>query len=538
MAAKRKYPAGIQDFESLRRDGYVYIDKTPLIYKMITEGYPYFLSRPRRFGKSLLVSTLEAIFLGKRELFEEMSLSDGTVQPQLFIARTDWQWEVHPVFRFDFSETNLKDFATLDEYIDSVLLRYEKKYDIENSLEASGHRFANLVRTAHQLTGQRGVVLIDEYDNQMLHAIGNIEKEEYVRDTFSALFSPLKSLNEHLRFIFITGITKFSQMGIFSTLNQVINISMQARYETICGISKEELTTQLHQDIEQLAQENNTGYDDMLERLKRAYDGYHFSEKLTDIYNPFSIINAFSSGELRDYWFSSATPSALIDMLAKMPPINLQDIDGIVCESTAFDRPFNSYQAVLPVLYQSGYLTIKDYDKELDEYTLGFPNTEVSKGFADCLYQQVTQRQDRDDKDKSQLLRAYKIFRRDDELPPFIEAIKAFFSGIPYQLSDKDKARDEHYYHALLYTLLMAFGADVTAEESTAKGRSDIVIRMPKGIYIFEIKMDKHADAALKQIDDKDYAGKYRSDGRPLTKVALCFSSQERNICEWESIPT
>lgn len=217
---------------------------------MITEGYPYFLSRPRRSGKSLLVSTLEAIFLGKRELFEEMSLSDGTVQPQLFIARTDWRWEVHPVFRFDFSETNLKDFATLDEYIDSVLLRYEKKYDIENSLEASGHRFANLVRTAHQLTGQRGVVLIDEYDNQMLHAIGNIEKEEHVRDTFSALFSPLKSLNEHLRFIFITGITKFSQMGIFSTLNQVINISMQARYETICGISKEEFTTQLHQDIE------------------------------------------------------------------------------------------------------------------------------------------------------------------------------------------------------------------------------------------------------------------------------------------------
>jgi len=535
MAAKRKYPVGIQSFGSIREDGYLYVDKTPLIYKMITEGKPYFLSRPRRFGKSLLISTLDAVFSGRRELFEAFTTDYGIEQPQLYIARTDWRWEKYPVLRFDFSAGELTTIEQLDTLIDSTLKRYEKEYGISPDVADANIRMANLMRTLHQQTGKRVVVLVDEYDNFILHALGDEQRVTTARQRFQNLFGPLKAEDDHLQFAFITGISKFSQMGIFSKLNQLNNISMQSQYETICGISEEELLTQMRPDIEMMGQREGISFDEQLAELKRMYDGYHFSEEKTDIYNPFSLVKAFSSGKLSDYWFASGTPGAVINLLANLPPLEMRDVDAVRCEASAFDQSFDSYVSPLPILYQSGYLTIKDYDKELDEYTLGFPNLEVSKGFADCLYQHVMHRQKINDKDKSQLFRAYKIFRRDDELPPLVDAIKAFFAGIPYQLSDKEKARDEHYYHALLYTLFMAFGADVTAEESSAKGRSDIVLRMPKGIYILEIKLDKPAETALRQIDDRDYAGKYRLDSRPLTKVALCFSSQERNVVEWQS---
>ena len=532
MATKRKYPVGIQSFESIRKGGYLYVDKTPLIYKMITEGKNYFLSRPRRFGKSLLVSTLAAIFEGRRDLFETFTAEQGIEQPQLFIATTDWEWEKYPVIRFDFSANNLTSIAKLDEYINSTLADYEKLYGLTADGASTSPRMVNLIRSAHEKMGRGVVVLCDEYDNMMLHSIGDAKMQALVRERFQDLFAPLKSLDDHMQFVFITGISKFSQMGIFSKLNNLENISMQTIYETLCGISEKELTTQLRPDIEQLAEARGETYDETLAQLKRMYDGYHFSEKMTDMYNPFSMVKALKSAQIAKYWFDSATPSALIAMLSEMPPLEISDVDGVTCESEAFDQAFDSYMAPLPVLYQSGYLTIKNYDREDDTYTLGFPNQEVRTGFASSLYRYVTNTT-ADNRERNALMNAYKAFRRNDDLPAFIEAIKTFYASVPYQW-EKDN-RNEHYYHALLYTLLMAFGADIRAEEPTAKGQADLTLLMLKGIYVMEIKYGHSAQEAIDHINRKGYADKYALDGRPVTKVGISFSSKERNITEWKT---
>ena len=530
-ANERKYPVGIQNFEKIRKEGYVYVDKTEQIYKLITKGCPYFLSRPRRFGKSLLVSTLQAVFEGRRELFEEIKLENGTIQPRLFIATTDWKWEKHPVLRFDFSK-DLMNIGQLDNLIDDALSNYEQEYGITPNKPDVNLRMSNLVITAHRQTGHQAVVLVDEYDKLMLHHVGDKIQQEAVRARFQNLFSPLKDLDEHLRFIFITGISKFSQMGVFSTLNQLDNISMKANYDAICGITEQEMTEVFAQDIKQLAGNMGITTEEMWSELKATYDGYHFSSGMTDIYNPFSLMSAFKAGEIGNYWFESATPSALIGILKKMPSIELTDIEGNSYPDSMFNLSFDTYDSPLPVLYQSGYLTIKDFKRtnRMNMYRLGFPNAEVRTGFADCLYQAVMPVKGIDN-NKAVFLNAYNDFWEAGDLPQFIEAIKTFFSGIPYHLDN----HNEHHYHALLYTLLTAFGADVSAEESTALGRSDIVLRMPKAIYILEIKYDQPANTALRQIDAKNYAGKYHLDHRPIIPVALCFSSETRNIVEWKA---
>lgn len=524
----RKYPVGIQSFESIRKDGYVYVDKTPLIYKMITEGKPYFLSRPRRFGKSLLCSTLEVIFQGRRELFESFTTDDGILQPELFIATTDWKWEKHPVIRFDFSAGDLQTVEQLDKLIDDTLKIYERQFNILPDAPDTNIRMKHLLRSSHEQTGKRAVVIVDEYDNFLLHNLGNKEMAESGRQRFQNVFGPLKEMDEHLQFVFITGISKFSQMGIFSKLNHLANISMVPIYETICGISQEELTTQLRPDIELLAQARGKSYEEQLNELKLKYDGYHFSECLTDLYNPFSLVNAFKMQKTDNYWFDRGTSSALFDMLSQMPPLAIEQMDGIRLPSTAFDLPLSNFDDPMPVLYQSGYLTIRDYNESREMYTLGFPNAEVRTSFADCLYQHVTKSK-ASDIDRNVFLEAYYDFRDFDDLPSFIESIKTFFASVPYQLDNKN----EHHYHALLYTLLVAFGADVRAEEPTAKGHSDLILRMPKGIYIIELKYNGTAELALEQIDKKGYAQKYLLDGRPITKVGIVFSSTERNITEW-----
>ena len=331
MAVKRKYPVGIQSFESIRNDGYLYIDKTPLIYKMITEGKPYFLSRPRRFGKSLLVSTLAAVFEGRRDLFEAFTTEQGIEQPQLFIATTDWKWEKYPVIRFDFSAGDLVTIDQLDTLIDATLKGYEQQYGITPEVKDANIRMVNLMRTLHQQTGKRVVVLVDEYDNFILHALGDKEKVAQARHRFQNVFGPLKAEDDHLQFAFITGISKFSQMGVFSKLNNLNNISMFMDYEQICGISEEELTTLMHPDIEMLGEANGLSYDEQMAELKRMYDGYHFSERQADMYNPFSLVNALNSKQVGNYWFDRGTSSALFEMLAQMPRLDMAALDGCHC---------------------------------------------------------------------------------------------------------------------------------------------------------------------------------------------------------------
>ncbi len=534
MATKRKYPVGIQSFESIRKDGYIYIDKTPLIYKMITEGKPFFLSRPRRFGKSLLVSTLAAVFEGRRELFEAFTTEQGIEQPQLFIATTDWKWEKYPVIRFDFSAGDLVTIEQLDTLIDETLKGYEIQYGITPDVKDANIRMINLMRTLHKQTGKRVVVLVDEYDNFILHALGDAEKVTQARQRFQNVFGPLKAEDDHLQFAFITGISKFSQMGVFSKLNNLNNISMFDDYAALCGISEEELTTQLHPDIELMAERNGSDYAGMISQLKARYDGYHFSKAMVDMYNPFSLVNAFNSGDVTDYWFDRGTSGALINMLAQMPPVHVAELEGIRVPSTDFNLPFESFDDPLPILYQSGYLTIKDFRRigTMNVYTLGFPNAEVRTGFAECLFRHVASKQV-NSRQTSTLQMAYNFFYETDDLPAFIEAIKTFYAGVPYQWEHDN--RNEHFYHALLYTLLVAFGADVRAEDPTAKGRSDITLLMPKGIYVMELKYDDTADAALNQINRMGYAEKYALDGRPITKVGIAFSSEERNITDWKA---
>ncbi len=533
MAMKRKYPVGIQSFESIRQDGYLYIDKTPLIYKMITEGKPYFLSRPRRFGKSLLVSTLAAVFEGRRELFEAFTTDYGIEQPQLFIATTDWKWEKYPVIKFDFSAGDLTTIEQLDTLIDFTLRSYEQEYNITPPSEDANVRMVNLMRTLHKETGKRLVVLVDEYDNFILHALGDDEKVAQARQRFQNVFGPLKAEDDHLQFAFITGISKFSQMGIFSKLNNLNNISMNPAYESLCGISEEELLTQMRPDIELMAERNHTTFEDMFAQMKAHYDGYHFSHAMQDMYNPFSLVNAFFSGDVTDYWFDRGTSGALLNLLAQMPPVDTTAIEDETYDSTMFDQPFQTFDDPLPILYQSGYLTIKDYDREFKEFRLGFPNQEVRQGFAQCLYKHVTASWGSRPTETS-LVRAFKVFRRDDDLVPFIAAIKTFYAGVPYQWEKDNK--NEHYYHALLYTLLTAFGANIRAKEPTAKGCSDLTMFMPKGIYVMEIKYNDTVDAALDQIDRKGYADKYALDGRPIIKVGISFSSEERNITDWKAV--
>jgi len=534
MAARRKYPVGIQSFEKLRKEGYMYIDKTPLIYKMITEGGAYFLSRPRRFGKSLLVSTLAAVFEGRRDLFEAFTTEQGIEQPQLFIATTDWKWEKYPVIRFDFSAGDLSTIEQLDTLISETLKGYEQEYGITPDVPDANIRMVHLLRTMHKQTGRRAVVLVDEYDNFILHSLGDKEEVKLARQRFQNVFGPLKAEDDHLQFVFITGISKFSQMGIFSKLNNLNNISMQPAYDALCGISKEELVTQLRLDIKMLGEANGHSYDEQMTELKRMYDGYHFSERQTDVYNPFSLVIALQSKKIDSYWFDRGTSSALFEMLAKMPYIDMAALEGRNCSASAFDLPLEGFDDPLPVLYQSGYLTIKDYDREFEDFTLGFPNQEVRRGFAECLYRHVVA-VGGSDENKSNLFQAYKRFSRSASLSDFIDAIKTFYASVPYQWESDN--RNEHYYHALLYTLLVAFGSDVRAEEPSAKGRADLTLLMPKGIYVIELKYNDTAQAALDQIDRKGYAEKYRLDGRPVIKVGISFSSAERNITDWQAVP-
>ena len=482
------------------------------------------------------------MFEGRRELFEAFTTEQGIEQPQLFIATTNWKWEKYPVLRFDFSSGDLATIKDLDSLIDFMLSEYEEQYGIKPRKKSDFNlRMKKLIHTAEREMGKKVVVLVDEYDNFILHSLGDAEKTNTARQRFQHLFGPLKSEDDHIQFVFITGISKFSQMGshtptrthgwTFSKLNNLNNISMAPDYETICGISEEELVTTLRPDIELLAERQGKSYDAVLAELKANYDGYHFGKGKTDMYNPFSLVKAFNNRDVSSYWFDSATPSSLFNMLANMPPIDINAIDGVECIASAFDKPFDSYTYPLPILYQSGYLTIKSYDAEMDTYTLGFPNREVRIGFAENLFHFVVSKQDQDDMKCNTLQIAYRRFRRDDVIAPFIEALKVFFAGVPYMIDDKD----EHHFHAMLYTLFVSFGADVVAEDLSAKGRADLTLKMPKGIYIIELKYDDTADNALRQIDERGYADKYALDGRPITKIGVAFSSKERNITEWKS---
>lgn len=510
----RRYPIGIQNFEELRNRNCVYVDKTELIYRLTNTDKVYFFSRPRRFGKSLLISTLEAYFQGKKELFE------GLAMEQL-----EKDWTVYPVLHVDFSLTKYTTLFDLQEQLNLFLSRWELIYGKNEQEETPAARLQGIILRAYEKTGKQIVVLIDEYDAPLLDSNSDIPLQQQLRNEMRKFFSPLKGMGQYLRFLFITGISKFSQLSIFSELNNLQNISMRDDFSALCGITEQELLTQLKSDIERMAEANGETYEEACLHLKRQYDGYHFSKACADIYNPFSLFNAFNSKEYKNYWFSTGTPTFLIDIL-KRADFDVRSLEGVEATDEQFDAPTEQITSPIPVLYQSGYLTIKGYDPAFQIYRLAYPNGEVRKGFIESLLPAYVQL-------PGQQNTFYVVsFIRDllkGDIESCLERTRSFFASIPNDLENKT----EKHYQTIFYLLFRLLGQYVDAEVKSAIGRADVVVKLQDAIYVFEFKYDGTPEEALAQIDSKQYAIPFQADGRKIFKIGVNFDSATRTIGGW-----
>lgn len=516
MAQARRYPVGIQTFSEIRERNYLYIDKTQYLVDFIDKGYKYvFLSRPRRFGKSLFASMIHAFYEGRKDLFEGLA-----------IGEYEKDWVKHPVLHFDMSAAKHMDTKQLDDYLDYLLLPYEKQFGTEeNKDKAPNIRFANIVKAAYEQTGRKVVLIIDEYDAPLLDVVHEEQNLAALRRATQNFYSPIKSLDPYLEFVFLTGITKFAQLSIFSELNNLFNISMYDKYSAICGISSEELHTQMLPDVERLAEHLHLSVDKTFERLKRKYDGYHFSKNSEDVYNPFSLIKALASGDIGDYWFDSGTPTYIIKLLQKYN-VGLRDLTGQDAGVSDFDVSPENMTTILPLLYQSGYLTIKHYDPMIDLYTLGYPNEEVRTGMVRSLAANYLT--PAEGTNSSFVIKFVKAVIADD-MEQALTLMRAYLAGVFYRLSNKTE-RDVQTIFYLVFSLIGSF---IKVEEESAHGRADVVITLPSVVYVMELKFDGSADAALRQIDEKGYLIPYTADGKRLVKVGVNYSSEERTITEW-----
>ena len=513
----RRYPIGIQNFEDLRNNHCVYIDKTELIYKLTHSDKVYFLSRPRRFGKSLLVSTLEAYFQGKKHLFEGLAME-----------RLETEWTEYPVLHMDFSGSKYTDADKLREVLNIQISRWEKIYGKEADELTFSNRFEGVIQRAYQKTGKQVVVLVDEYDSPLLDTNSEPALQKELRNIVRDFFSPLKKNGQYLRFLLLTGISKFSQLSIFSELNNLQNISMRDDFSAICGITEKELHTALQLDIQRMADANNETYEEACEHLKKQYDGYHFSKNCEDIYNPFSLFNALNAKEYKNFWFSTGTPTFLIELLQEAD-FNVRDLEGIEATDEEFDAPTEQIQSPIPVLYQSGYLTIKGYDPDFQIYKLAYPNREVRKGFIENLLPTYVHRAR--ENNTFYVVSFIRDLRKGD-IESCLERTRSFFASIPHDLENKT----EKHYQTIFYLLFRLMGQYVDAEVKSAIGRADVVVRLADAVYIFEFKYDGTPDEALAQIDSKQYAIPCQADGRRIVKVGVNFDSATRTIGEWKIV--
>lgn len=525
MAEKRGYGIGLQVFKDFIEREAIYVDKTAYVYKMAhTKGKNFFLSRPRRFGKSLLVSTLEAYFQGRKDLFKGLA-----------IDRMETEWIEYPVIHIDLSSGKYYEFAQVHGIIGGILDRLEMNWGLEKPDDPYryGDRLTRLIQTAYRQTGREVVVLVDEYDAPMLDSITKPELQDQIRERIRDLFSPLKSEAQYLRFIFLTGISKFSQLSVFSELNNLNVLTFDPEYEGVCGITEEELLTQLKPDIEWLAEAWSqwipTTYDEMVEKLKRMYDGYHFSKQMTDIYNPWSVFYAFEKGEVGNYWFSTGTPSSLINLL-RVRHLDLKQLENIETSIEQFDAPTERIEDPIPVLFQSGYLTLKKFNPVTGRYVLGFPNVEVHHGFATSLYKYYTPEYVGS---QNQMNNAFwNLIEKRTTFEQFLESVRKWYAGIPYAITDKNQ--NEQFYQSLFYALMVGIGADVEAEVQTSDGRMDIVFKTAGAVYILEFKYNRTADEATRQVLTKDYAVRFAADTRPVYAVGLNISSDRRTIDSYD----
>ncbi len=540
--AIRKLPLGIQDFPSLRRDGYLYVDKTAFVHKLASEGRVYFLSRPRRFGKSLLLTTLAAYFEGRKELFQGLDLE-----------QLEQDWIEYPVLRLDLNAEKYDSPSALISILNSHLCRWEDRFGAPSADEDTlSRRFAGAIRRAQVHSGRSVVVLVDEYDKPLLSTIGKPELLNAMKEILKAFYGVLKSADAHLKFVLLTGVTKFGQVSVFSDLttigrdaggraapkvqpeggstgsvlpNQLTDLSLDRAFAAVCGLTEAELVTTFAPELEAVAQRQNLSSEECLAKVREMYNGYRFHQDGPGVYNPYSTLSLLRSEEFRDYWFQTGTPTFLVQLM-KETDTDLREIDGIELQARDFadyrldaDRP-------LPVIYQSGYLTIQDYDPEVGLYTLGYPNAEVRESFLNFLLPDYTGIER--GRGGFHIAKFFKELKAGD-VEAFLTRMRAFFAGIPYELND----RTERHYQVVFYLIFRLLGQYVRAEERTSQGRADAVVWTAERIYVFEFKLEGTAEDALAQIESTGYAIPYEAEGREVVKVGVEFDKTTRNLGRW-----
>ena len=522
MLPMRLYTAGIADFERIRQDGRIYIDKTDLIYKLTKESQFVFLSRPRRFGKSLLCSTLAYYFEGRKDLFEGLA-----------IAELEKDWKQYPVLHFDMSACKNKyEIGQIIEELHSQLDYHEEKYGMTKTEGSPGTRFKKIIQGLHKEIGLKTVVILDEYDAPLLDYLHKPGELEQVRRIMQEFYQMVKVCDKDEQFVFITGITKFSQLSIFSTLNNLRNISMMPQYSALCGITKNEMLTVFDPDIQMLADRYHCSKEVMIDILKLNYDGYHFTSESDDIFNPYSLMSAFVSNWVDYYWFSSGTPTFLFEAMKRFNT-NLLELEQLQVPSSQFDVPTEAMTSALPLLYQAGYLTIKGYDFNTTRYTLDFPNAEVKVGFMENFLSSMMG-----------LNLPVRGFAGDfyahllhHNLEEALKCLQAYFASIPYldfgakELDDITKY--EAYYEVLTYVVFSIFNYRTSTQVKVARGRTDVVVFMRDAVYVMELKMRGSAQEALDQINSKDYAIPYQAEGKPIIKIGIAFSQETKTVSDW-----
>ncbi len=510
----RKLPIGIQSFEDLRKKEFLYVDKTALAWRIANSGKAYFFSRPRRFGKSLLLSTFKAYFEGRKDLFKDLA-----------IEQLETEWEAYPILRLDLNAEKYDEPKGLEAILNSHLNLWEDRFGKDEREKTPADRFSGVIRRAYEQTGKQVVVLIDEYDKPMLQALGNEALSEAYRSMLKGFYGVLKSADDYLRFAFLTGVTKFAQVSVFSDLNQLRDISMEEDYATLCGITKAELLEVFTPELKRLAEKKNLTFEETVDKMTAMYDGYHFHSQGEGMFNPFSVLRALESREFNSYWFQTGTPTYLVKLLQDTEYDIRKLIEGVKVDSSDFSEYRADPHNPIPMIYQSGYLTIQGFDEDSEVYTLGFPNNEVSYGFLRFLVPYYTPVSS--DKITS-LLDRYVDDLHAGDVPAFLEEFKAFFAGIPYELSD-DK---ERHYQVVFYLVFRLLGRRTTidAEVRSARGRADAVIKTKDRIYVFEFKLNGTAEQAMAQIETQGYLEPYATDPRQKVAVGVEFSKEKRNI--------
>ena len=518
MSALKLYPVGIQTFERIRKEDKLYIDKTEYVYRMTHSGGCYFfLSRPRRFGKSLLTSTFQSYFEGKKELFEGLT-----------IEKLEKDWTEYPVLHFDLSGGKHLEKEELETYLGYQLAEKEVAYGIDKPKLGANNRLTDLIVTAYQKTGRQVVVLIDEYDAPLLDVVHEETSLKLLRQVMRNFYSPLKKCEPYLRFVFLTGITKFSQMSIFSELNNITNVSMDEEYAGICGITSDELVTQMLADVDVLGEKLGKTREETLTALREYYDGYHFADKSPDVFNPFSLLNAMSKGKLDYYWFASGTPTYLIEMLNKFQ-VMPSEIGGSEADKSEFDAPTEKMTTIMPLLYQSGYITIKGYDPETELYLLDIPNKEIRVGLYRCLLPYYI---GMNTVKGTTTIAKMSAAIRHNKIDEALEMLQTYLGTIPYC----DNTDYEGHYQQMMYVIFSILDNYVDVEVRTVKGRVDMVLRTATHLYLFELKLNQSSNVAMKQIDLKEYPKRFALCGLPIVKVGINFDLETHNITDWKVV--